>query len=92
MSKLHTLTIILTLFGAVDASAVCTRYCNPNVSKPCGKSCISKYNQCHKPWTTACSGTNPNSGSKPVYNTPKHVEPTSPEATGGAVKPDDGAQ
>lgn len=72
---------------APSANATCTRYCNPAVSKPCGKACISKYFACHKPTTTACSGTNPNSTGKPIYKNPKHVEPADydkpvkPEAT-----------
>jgi len=47
---------------SLQANAECTRYCNPEKSKPCGKSCISKDFQCHKPVTTACSGTKPGKG------------------------------
>jgi hypothetical protein len=33
----------------------CSAYCKPDVAKPCGTSCISVNQTCHKDWTTACS-------------------------------------
>jgi hypothetical protein len=53
----------LVLIGSV-AEANCTRYCNPEKSKPCGKSCISKDFTCHKTVTTACAGKRPVSSLK----------------------------
>lgn len=88
-----TLAICCTGIGTIAASiayvptaqAECTKMCNPDVSKPCGKGCTSKYNSCHKSWATTCSGVKAVSGSK-AYSEQKHVEPDSVEATGGASK------
>lgn len=53
---------------------VCSAYCNPEVSNPCGKGCVSKTKSCRKSWTTACSGENPNKGGKSYApNEVKHV-------------------
>ncbi len=75
---------ILALFASagINASAICTATCDPEVSKPCGMVCISKYKQCHKPTTTACMGKAGRS-TKKVYDNPTKVEPTD-------VKPQDG--
>lgn len=65
--------ILATIVALVSlqANAECTRYCNPEKSKPCGKSCISKDFQCHKPVTTACSGEKPK---KQAFYTPSEGE------------------
>ena len=56
------------------AEATCTRYCDPAKSKPCGKSCISKYFTCRTSWTTACSGKR-TSADEPGYENPTKIEP-----------------
>ena len=58
------LIVSIVFLAATPVLAECTRYCNPEKSKPCGKSCISKDFTCHKPVTTACSGTRPDSKGK----------------------------
>lgn len=50
----------------------CTRYCDPAVSKPCGRACISKSLTCRKSWTTACEGKRP-ATSKPGFEKPTFV-------------------
>ncbi len=59
----------------VDAQAKCIKECDPEVSKPCGKTCISKELDCHKPTTRACYGKAGKS-TKKVYTTPVYVEST----------------
>ena len=70
--------------AAVDyttvAHATCTATCDPEVSKPCGQVCISKYKSCHKPTTTACMGEAGRS-TKKTYDTPTHVEPDQYKST-----------
>jgi hypothetical protein len=63
---------LVFMSSVASYAASCPRYCNPEVSKPCGASCISKDRACHKPWTTSCVGINPNHR-KPVYAEPKFV-------------------
>lgn len=65
------LVAAVLLQGVSALAADCTRYCNPEKSKPCGKSCISKDFTCHKPVTTACSGKKP--GKQALY-TPSEAE------------------
>ncbi len=79
---LAVIAAFLMIITSLEASATCTSMCNPQVSTPCGKGCISKWKSCHIPWTTACPGVR-TSSSKPSYKTPKHVEPNSAEANGG---------
>lgn len=67
------LMIAVLSLVSIQASADCTRYCNPEKSKPCGKSCISKDFTCHKPVTTACSGKKP---TKTSFYTPSETEAT----------------
>ena len=55
------------------SAAQCSRYCNPEVSKPCGQGCITKDFTCRKSWTTACVGVKPKTA-KPGYENPKHVD------------------
>lgn len=59
----------------VFAAESCSRYCNPERSKPCGGACIPLANNCRKSWTTACSGERPASerGGK-VYANPTKVD------------------
>ena len=64
--------IALVSIVSLNANADCTRYCNPEKSKPCGKGCISKEFTCHKPVTTSCSGTKP--GKKQAFYTPSAGE------------------
>lgn len=71
MKKLLTLFVVFTVNA--QAAEVCSMYCNPERSKPCGGACISLTKQCHKSWTTACIGENPNKGNGPVYATPMKV-------------------
>lgn len=67
--------LLVVSFAGVSANAACLAYCNPAVSKPCGKACINKFKQCHKSWAMTCSGVKSYSGS-PVYETQTHVEPS----------------
>ncbi len=87
MIKLSIISTLLVLAGM--AHAACELYCNPAKSHPCGHACISLFRQCHKPTTTACVGENPNRGSGPVYDNPKHVEP---ELATKSTAPKAGAQ
>jgi len=54
------------------------KYCNPEVSKPCGSSCVILAKTCRIPWTTSISGTRPKSQAqakvKQGYVTPRFVE------------------
>ena len=65
--------LMLLSLSAV-AAADCLKYCNPEVSKPCGRGCISKAINCHIPWTVACSGIRPGGSSKPTYESPKKID------------------
>jgi hypothetical protein len=60
------------LFSTAKAET-CSRYCDPARSRPCGKSCIPKDNNCTKDWTTACVGKRPESAAINFEN-PKHVD------------------
>ena len=60
------------LLASLTAHA--TRYCNPEVSKPCGAGCISKDLVCRKPWTTSKVGISPNKNGKKGYANPQFVE------------------
>lgn len=64
----------------IFAAESCSRYCNPERSKPCGNACIPLQNNCRKSWTTACVGERPASerGGK-VYANPTKVD-KAPEA------------
>lgn len=67
--------ILAYLFiSAPDAYGACSAVCDPEVSKPCGLVCISKYKKCHKPTTSACMGKAGRS-TKKVYENPQKVEP-----------------
>ena len=68
----YILTIALLMQGFGASAQICTKYCNPEKSKPCGNACIPKDNQCRKDWTTACVGIRP-ATAKQSYATPKHV-------------------
>jgi len=52
---------VLVFLASVNASA---KYCNPEVSRPCGKACISKELACHKNWTTNDVGVAPSKQGK----------------------------
>lgn len=47
--------------------------CDPEVSKPCGQTCIKKTFKCHKNWTTQTMGQ-PGQSTKKTYDNPKHVD------------------
>jgi hypothetical protein len=49
------------------------KYCNPEVSKPCGNACISLAKQCRVPWTTSISGKRP-ATAKASFDAPRYVE------------------
>lgn len=70
MKKLIIASVLFCLNAA--GAPVCSKYCNPDRSKPCGNACIPKENSCRKAWTTACVGDKPKA-SKVSY-TPKHVD------------------
>jgi hypothetical protein len=61
------------LLVASSANAACEKMCNPEKSRPCGRSCISKYSRCTKPTTTTCVGVAEDN--KVNYTNPKKVEP-----------------
>lgn len=64
---------ILLSLSSVNTYAACAFMCNPAVSKPCGKACISNWKACHKPFTIGCSGVR----TKPAgvtYENPIRVE------------------
>ena len=65
--------VLASLFVTSIAQAKPTAYCNPERSKPCGKSCISLDKTCRKPWTTAVSGIRPMT-EKPGFDNPKFIE------------------
>lgn len=71
MKKIVVMFALVVLSANAQGADVCSKYCNPERSKPCGNSCIPKANSCRKTWTTACVGERPESA-KPSY-TPKHV-------------------
>ena len=67
---------VLTLMFTLSANAKpagCLKECDPEVSKPCGKGCIARELDCHKPTTRACFGEKGKS-TKKVYAEPKYVE------------------
>jgi hypothetical protein len=69
--------IALTLVTPVlmyAAPALAGKTCDPEVSKPCGKICISKDLDCHKPFTTAKMGK-PGRSTKKVYEKPELLTP-----------------
>jgi hypothetical protein len=53
--KFATIQLLLALATPFTAHADTVRHCNPEKSKPCGMSCISKQFTCHKATTTAVS-------------------------------------
>lgn len=67
--------LIATLLAGLNVSGapVCSKFCNPDKSKPCGNACIAKDVMCRKPWTTACVGT-ASAKTKVSYANPKHVD------------------
>lgn len=68
------LIMSIVFLGSITANAAgeqCSKMCNPEISKPCGNACISKSNNCHKPWTTACVGIRSSGGKS--YEKPQHV-------------------
>lgn len=65
---------------SLDVSAACLKKCDPDVSKPCGKTCISKELTCHKPTTRACFGER-GSSTKKDYANPTYVEASESEKT-----------
>lgn len=68
--------LFVTMLLASSANAagpLCSKYCNPEASKPCGNACIPKGSICHKAWTTACSGERPKA-SGVSFDNPKHVD------------------
>lgn len=67
-----------------QAHAECSAVCDPEVSKPCGLVCISKYKSCHRPTTSACMGAAGRSIKK-TYAEPKHVEPSEQQKANEAV-------
>jgi hypothetical protein len=78
------ITTVLTSLGLYLSAAnaeTCSRMCDPARSRPCGKSCIPKDNNCTMSWTTACVGTKENRPSINFEN-PKHLDkaPTSSQA------------
>jgi len=72
---LSILALLFTLAHCADSRAQenCSRYCDPNVSIPCGNGCISKHLMCTKDWTTACTGTR-QKAKKQYFKTPKKVD------------------
>lgn len=72
---MRNLILILAAVSGLNVSATCLKKCDPLVSKPCGKTCISKELSCHKPTTRACFGE-PGSSTKKTYDKPKYVEAT----------------
>ena len=78
MKKLFYISVLFYVFAlsAVADAKTCIKYCNPEVSRPCGDGCISKDLNCKKSWTRACVGINPNKGSGRAYSPAevKHVE------------------
>lgn len=67
-------TLCIGLLFSFTASAVCTQYCKPGVSRACGNGCVSIHKKCRTPWTTACNGERPQSAKK-SYDNPKKIEP-----------------
>lgn len=74
MKAIMVIVLLSTAWTATVASAACSAVCDPEVSKPCGLVCISKFKNCHKPTTSACMGKAGRS-TKKVYKEPKKVEP-----------------
>lgn len=75
MSLTVATTAVNIAFVETAQARTCTATCDPEVSKPCGQVCISKYKQCHKPTTSACMGKAGRS-TKKVYDNPTYVEPS----------------
>lgn len=67
------------------AFADCSAVCDPEVSKPCGLVCISKFKNCHKPTTSACMGKAGRS-TKKVYTEPTKVEPEQQQKNNAEVE------
>ena len=67
------ITAATVMLITLNANAACEKMCNPEKSRPCGRSCISKYSRCTKPTTTTCVGVAEDN--KVNYANPKHVEP-----------------
>lgn len=65
---------IAVFISGYMANAACSAVCDPEVSKPCGLVCISKFKRCHKPTTSACMGEAGRS-TKKTYENPTKVEP-----------------
>lgn len=67
--------LAFALFTAAAHAETCTKYCNPERSRPCGNACVALGSSCHKPTTTACVGARTKKVSQ-NYTNPKHVEPS----------------
>lgn len=72
-SILAAIIMISGLVATARGAESCKRYCNPDVSKPCGASCIPKDNYCRKNWTTSCAGVRPDREKGRVYDKPAFV-------------------
>lgn len=59
-----------------DAGVTQHRYCNPKVSKPCGKGCVLLAKSCRIPWTTSRVGIKPRASN--AVESPKYVD-TAPQ-------------
>ncbi len=72
------ITFIVALSFVVQAQAKeCSKMCDPARSRPCGNSCISKFNKCRKSWTTACVGTKEENevDGQSFFSNPTHKDP-----------------
>ena len=65
--------LVALAYGMMASADTCSRYCNPELSKPCGGACIALTKSCHKDWTTACVGEKPKSKLL-SFDSPKHVD------------------
>ena len=72
------LVTMAMLISTASFAAESHRYCNPEVSKPCGKGCVLLSKACHIPWTTSISGIKPRGAQ--ASTTPVYVE-TAPTAS-----------
>ncbi len=82
---------VLVLFGGLSVEAKCLKECDPEVSKPCGKTCISLELNCHQPTTRTCVGKRGKS-TKKNYANPKYVEASDSKAVDTPKDDQDGAQ
>jgi len=53
------LALFCLFLGSGCGDVDCCKYCDPDASKPCGDSCISKDNNCNKGSGCACRGPRP---------------------------------